>query len=201
MLRITSLLTALVMAISCMQVSQAAESKAKSEKPAAQMTDSSADASGTISGRIIVNVNKTLIPAINLGPKYHAEPGIPVFLFVDTPEFRKWLKAISKKNSTPSPPPAEVLATMKVTQVGDKSGFQFSGIAPGKYCIVSDVSYVTDRARTEVVGQTDRYVNGAYAGTYDNYGPVWYQSQEGRRLKEFVEIKEPGDTVKITLRQ
>jgi hypothetical protein len=167
--------------------------------PPSASAEATVQHSGVITGKILLNENWSLIPSLNVGPKHHAKAGTPVYLFLETPAFRKWIKTVGKANA--APPPPEVLDLAWVTRVGYESEFSFVGLPPGQYYVTANMDYVGTDSYSYQSGQQDHYRGGNYVGSSPIYATEIYNAAKNRTLKGRVKIARPSDTASITLRR
>lgn len=152
------------------------------------------DNQAPIKGMVLVNINKKQFP-----PK-----GTEVLLIPYTEFFKNWLehnKKAAKKNEEPLPLPEGASECFLKTKIIDNKGtFEFSGLMPGQYFLVSEFSFISTKSTTRTEGYTHTYLNGMYIGSAPIERIYHYNVNEMAFAKKIVEIKKEGEVKKIKLR-
>lgn len=122
--------------------------------------------------------------------------GSKVFLYPATPYLSE-LTRISKR-AKPSmermvPDPAVFEARMEAT-ANSMGEFQFSQMKPGRYLVTTQISALLGGSRDVYAGS----VQGAY-GSADVYRAESYTFGAENELSEYIDVRNDGDVVKVTL--
>ena len=67
--------------------------------------------------------------------------------------------------------------------------------------LYTEFQYIHTATHTEVVGYTDTYINGAYAGTTANTDSYNYNATVGAAVKKIVTISKNGDKLDVKLKK
>lgn len=149
---------------------------------------------GLFKGMAILNVNK----------KQFAREGTSIILIPYTAFFEEWIKLNEKlrKEGRAVPLPPEAAECIKTTTVyGEDGQFEFTNLMPGEYLLYTEFGYTHTSVRTEVVGYTDTYINGMFAGSSPRTNTYRVGSSAVAGIKKIVEIKKAGETVKVKLKK
>lgn len=147
-----------------------------------------------VKGKSVFNINK----------KQFAPRGTSIILIPLTAYYKEWLSVNEKLRNKGKPVPLskEAAECIKVTSVYDDKGhFDFTNLMPGEYLLVTEFSFVHTNNRTEVVGYTDTYINGAYAGSQERTKTTQYGTEAGASIRKFVTIKANGEKVSAVLKK
>lgn len=152
------------------------------------------DNQAPIKGMVLVNINKKQFP-----PK-----GTEVVLIPYTSFFKNWLeynKKAAKQNEEPLLLPEGTSECILKTKVIDNKGtFEFGGLMPGQYFLVSEFSFISTKSTTRTEGYTHTYLNGMYIGSAPIERIYHYNVSEMAFAKKVVEIKNNGEVKKIKLK-
>ena len=122
--------------------------------------------------------------------------GSKVLLYPATPYWEQLVR-ISKKAKPGKDqvvPDPEAVATRMEATANSKGEFQFSQMKPGRYFLVTVLSVVLGGSRDVYAGR----VEGAYSSA-NVYTTEDYTFDAANELSEFVEVRNDGDLVKVTL--
>lgn len=147
-----------------------------------------------LKGKSVFNINK----------KQFAPKGTSIILIPYTTYYKDWMRVNEelRKNGRPVPLSKEAAECIKVTTVyDDKGNFDFTNLMPGEYLLVTEFAYTHTNTRTEVIGYTDTYINGAFAGSQERTKTTQYGTEAGASIRKFVTIKTNGEKVTVTLKQ
>ncbi|NML21250.1 tetratricopeptide repeat protein [Pseudoflavitalea sp. G-6-1-2] len=125
------------------------------------------------------------------GLKFDAS-GITVVLYPATPYLEEWYELREKKEGKKTRVyMSKEAVKFCVTAQCDRDGrFAFEGLKPGRYFIQIMHNFNQQKTGTRYVGSS---------GRTDYYSEYNYTIARSARLEKFVEIKEDGDTKRITL--
>lgn len=146
--------------------------------------------SGTIRGRACTKVD---------GGIYYAN-GVKVVLYPVTPYLEAWYELREKKEGKKTGVYMSREANRyKMEVTADNQGyFQFQGLKPGKYFI--QVMHEFNQLKTaRIYTGSDVSQNGPVRTTTNYYYDQDYTVARSKRFEKFVEIKDAGDTKRITL--
>lgn len=122
--------------------------------------------------------------------------GEEVYLYPATPYWEELVK-LSKKAKPGKEqvvPEPDALATRMVAKANAKGEFQFSRMKPGRYFVMTTVSALLGGSRDVYAGRVDTNYGSANVYTKEDY-TVGAENE----LSEFVNVRNDGDTVKVTL--
>lgn len=160
-----------------------------------------------ITGQVFARDNQAGIKGVavlNVNKKQYAKAGTSVVLIPYTDFFKEWYKLneASRKKGRAIPLPKEATDCIKVTTVYDNDGnFEFTNLMPGDYMLYTEFQYVHTATHTEVIGYTDTYINGAYAGTTANTDSYNYNTNVGAAVKKIVTISKNGEKIEVKLKK
>ena len=149
---------------------------------------------GLLSGIAILNINK----------KQFAPIGTSVLLFPYTEYFKEWISLNEKlrKKGRSIPLSKEAAECIKATTVYDNDGhFEFTGLMPGSFMLYTEFGYVHTSLRTEVIGYTDTYINGMFAGSSERTTSYREGSNAVASIKKIITIRKAGEKIEIKLKQ
>lgn len=145
-------------------------------------------------GKSVFNINK----------KQFAPQGTVIMLIPNTAYYKEWVSVNEKLKTKARPVPLskEAAECIKLTTVyDDKGNFDFTNLMPGEYLLVTEFAYVHTNNRTEVVGYTDTYINGVFAGSQERTKTTQYGTEAGASIRKYVTIKEKGEKVTVVLKK
>lgn len=126
--------------------------------------------------------------------------GAKVVLFPVTPYLEEWYDLREKKEGKKTSVYMSTEANQyRIEAYADNDGrFTFEGLKPGKYFI--QIIHSFNQAKTaRIYNGSDTWQNGPIRTTTNYYYEQDYTVARSKRLERFVEIKEDGETKKITL--
>lgn len=126
--------------------------------------------------------------------------GAKVVLFPVTPYLEEWYELREKKEGKKTSVYMSTEANQyRVEAYADNDGrFVFEGLKPGKYFI--QIIHSFNQAKTaRIYTGSDTHQNGPVRTTTNYYYDQDYTVARSKRFEKFVEIKEDGETKKITL--
>lgn len=126
--------------------------------------------------------------------------GVKVVLFPVTPYLEEWYELRDKKEGKKiSVYMSNEANQYRIEAYADADGrFVFEGLKPGKYFI--QIIHSFNQAKTaRIYTGSDTWQNGPVRTTTNYYYDQDYTVARSKRLEKFVEIKEDGETKKITL--
>jgi hypothetical protein len=165
------------------------------------------EGTGVISGQAFARDNQAGIKGIavlNVNKKQYAREGTAIVLIPYTDYFKEWveLNDAGRKKGKSYPLHKEATECIKMTTVYDDEGhFEFVNLMPGKYLLYTEFGYIHKATRTEVIGYTDTYINGAYQGTTENTTSYNYNTNVSAIVKKIVSIDKPGDKASVKLKK
>lgn len=126
--------------------------------------------------------------------------GVKVLLFPVTPYLEEWYELRQKKEGKKTSVYMSTEANQYSIQTyADGDGrFMFEGLKPGKYFIQIIHSFNQAKSARIYTG-SDTHQNGPVRTTTNYYYDQDYTVARSKRLEKFVEIKEDGETKKITM--
>ncbi|MBV8251311.1 MAG: tetratricopeptide repeat protein [Chitinophaga sp.] len=144
----------------------------------------------TIMGRACTKIDGLIFSAKN----------VKVVLFPETPYLDEWYALREKKEgkNTSVYMSDEANKYCVVAYSGDDGRFVFEGLKPGKYFIQLIHSFNQQKTARVYTG-SDVFQNGPVQQVTNYYYDQDYLVGRSTRLERFVEIKEDGETKKITL--
>ncbi|MGV3767504.1 MAG: hypothetical protein ACO1NW_15325 [Chitinophagaceae bacterium] len=160
-----------------------------------------------ITGQVFARDNQAGIKGVavlNVNKKQYAKAGTSVVLIPYTDFYKEWYKLneASRKKGRAIPLPKAAAECIKVTTVYDNDGhFEFTNLMPGDYMLYTEFQYVHTATHTEVVGYTDTYINGAYAGSTANTNSYNYNTNVGAAVKKIVTISKNGEKMEVKLKK
>lgn len=165
------------------------------------------EGTGVISGQAFARDNQAGIKGIavlNVNKKQYARSGTAIVLIPYTDYYKEWIELndAGKKKGKSYPLHKEATECIKMTTVYDDEGhFEFVNLMPGKYLLYTEFGYIHKATRTEVIGYTDTYINGAYQGTSENTTSYSYNANASAIVKKIVSIDKPGDKASVKLKK
>ncbi|GAA4024894.1 hypothetical protein GCM10022409_06100 [Hymenobacter glaciei] len=120
-----------------------------------------------------------------------------------TAYFQEYLKEFKKQRNRGKSLliPNEAVECMKFHKIGEGQKYVFDNLMPGKYFIYTSFGYVHQATQTDVVGQTDHYVNGSYQGTTDMTRSYGVTVGAGVLVEKIITIDKDGEVKKVTLKR
>jgi hypothetical protein len=142
---------------------------------------------------------------VNIQAKQVAPRGTKVVLIPYNDYFREWIKVNESQRKKGREGIAlldEAAQCIKTTQVYDDQGhFEFVNLMPGDYLLYTEFGYDHSFTQAEVVGYTDRYINGMFQGTSVNTVDRNYSTGAGAVIKKVVTVSKPGEKVEVKLKK
>lgn len=169
------------------------------------------EGSAMISGQVFARdhiqsnhiVNK--IQLVNWDPKQAAPRGTEVVLIPYNDYFKEWIKVNEdqrKKGREGIALSEEAAACIKTATVYDDAGhFEFVNLMPGEYLLYTEFNFVHTWRQNDVVGYSDRYINGIYQGTITHTESHKYSKDAGATVKKMVTVSKPGEKVVVKLKK
>lgn len=167
------------------------------------------EGNSVISGVVYAKDNQNSLIAkgksvFNINKKQFAPVGTTIVLIPLTAYYKDWISINERlrKKGRPVPLSKEAAECIKVTTVYDDKGqFDFTNLLPGEYLLVTEFSYTHTNSRTEVIGYTDTYINGAFAGSAERTKTTHYGTEEGAAIRKLVTIKRDGEKATVILKK
>jgi hypothetical protein len=142
---------------------------------------------------------------VNIQAKQVAPRGTQVVLIPYNDYFKEWIKVNEsqrKKGREGIGLLDEAAQCIKTTKVYDDEGhFEFVNLMPGDYLLYTEFGYDHSYSQAEVVGYTDRYINGMFQGTTTNTVDRQYSTGAGAVIKKVVTVSKPGEKVEVKLKK
>jgi hypothetical protein len=142
---------------------------------------------------------------VNIQAKQVAPRGTKVVLIPYNDYFKEWIKineSQRKKGREGIALLDEAAQCIKTTNVYDDQGhFEFVNLMPGDYLLYTEFGYDHSYSQSEVVGYTDRYINGMFQGSTTNTVERNYSTGAGAVIKKVVTIDKPGEKVDVKLKK
>ncbi|WP_345050141.1 hypothetical protein [Hymenobacter glaciei] len=163
--------------------------------------------SSSITGQLFARDNQSAIKGIailNINKKQYAPAGTEVILIPYTAYFKEYLEESKKqrKRGKPLNLSGEALECMRITKVGGSGGkYLFDKLKEGTYFLYTRFDYVHTATRTDVVGQTDHYVNGSYQGSSDITNSYGVGMSGDALVEKLVTIDKDGEVKEVNLKK
>lgn len=142
---------------------------------------------------------------VNIQAKQVAPRGTQVILIPYNDYFKEWVKVNEsqrKKGREGIGLLDEAGQCIKTTTVYDDEGhFEFVNLMPGEYLLYTEFGYDHSYTQAEVVGYTDRYINGMFQGSTTNTVDRNYSTGAGAVVKKVVTVRKPGEKVEVKLKK
>ena len=143
------------------------------------------------------------VSILNTNEKQHAREGTEVVLMPYTAYFQEYMNKFKKQRNRGKSLliPREAVECMKFAKVSGGGKYIFDKLMPVKYYIYTSFGYVHQGTQTDVVGQTDHYVNGNYQSSSDltnSYGVIM-----GVRtlVEKIITIDKDGEVKEVNLKR
>lgn len=167
------------------------------------------DGNSAISGVAYAKDNQNNMVAkgksvFNIQKKQFAPAGTTILLIPYTAYYKEWMSVNEKLMGKGRPVPLrkEAAECIKVTTVYDDKGhFDFTNLMPGEYMVVTEFSYTHTNNRTEVIGYTDTYINGVFAGSQERTKTTQYGTEAAAAIRKNILIKKDGEKVSVILKK